>query len=45
MRRWEDNIKMNLEEIVREDVDMVQLVQNRNKWQAVVNTVMNFRVP
>jgi len=45
MRRWEDNIKMNLEEIVCEDVDMVQLVQNRNKWQAVVNTVMNFRVP
>jgi hypothetical protein len=42
-RRWEDNIKMDLTEIGWEVVDWVQLVQDMNKWWAVLNTVMNLR--
>jgi hypothetical protein len=44
-RRWEDNIKMDLREIGFGDVDWIHLAQNRHRWQAVVNTVMNLRVP
>jgi transcription termination factor 2 len=44
-RRWKDNIKMNLREIVFEDVDWIHLAQDRDRWRAVVNTVMNLRVP
>ena len=43
-RRWEDNIKMYLKE-VRGGGDWMELAQNRNRWRALVNTVMNFRVP
>jgi hypothetical protein len=42
--RWEDNIRMNLEEIGWEDVDWIQLAQDRDQWWALVNTVMNLRV-
>jgi hypothetical protein len=41
-RRWEDNIKMDLREIGFEDVDWAQ---DRDRWRALVNTVMNLRVP
>src|SRR5215469_4832864 len=43
-RRWEDNIKMGLEE-VGVGGDWMELVQDRDRWQALVNMVMNFRVP
>jgi hypothetical protein len=43
-RRWEDNIKMDLRE-VGWGVDWICLVQVRDRWRAVVNTVMNLRVP
>jgi hypothetical protein len=44
-RRWEDNIKMDLGEIVFGDVDLIHLDQDRDRWRALVNTVMNLRVP
>jgi len=44
-RRWEDNIKLDLQEVVCGDLDWIELVQDRNKWWAVVNAVMNLRVP
>ena len=43
-RRWEDNIKMDLQE-VGGGGDWMELVQDRDRWWALVNTVMNFRVP
>ena len=43
-RRWEDNIKMDLQE-VRGVGDWMELAQDRDRWRALVNTVMNFRVP
>jgi ribosome biogenesis protein Nip4 len=44
-RRWEDNIKMDLGEIGFGDVDWIHLAQDRDRWRALVNTVMNLRVP
>jgi hypothetical protein len=44
-RRWEDNIRMDLKEIVWEGVDWMHLAQNRDQWRAVVNTVVNLRDP
>jgi hypothetical protein len=44
-RRWEDNVKMDLREIGFGYVDWINLAQDRDRWRAVVNTVMNFRVP
>ena len=44
-RRWEDNIKMNLQEVGRDCGDWVELAQDRDSWRALVSTVMNFRVP
>jgi hypothetical protein len=44
-RRWEDNIRMDLRETGWEDVDWIHLVQDRDQWQALVNTVMDLRVP
>jgi hypothetical protein len=44
-RRWEDNIEMDLRGIGFGDVDWIHLVQNRDRWRALVNTVMNLRVP
>jgi hypothetical protein len=44
-RRWEDNIKMDLREIGFGDVDWIDWAQDRNRWRALVNTVMNLRVP
>jgi transcription termination factor 2 len=43
--RWVDNIKMDLREIGWDGVDWSQLAQDRDKWRALVNTVMNLRVP
>ena len=44
-RRWEDNIKMDLEEVGFGDVDWIYLAQDRDRWRALVNDVMNLRVP
>jgi hypothetical protein len=44
-RRWKDNIRMTLTEIGRKYVDGIHLAQDRDQWRAVVNTVMNVRVP
>jgi hypothetical protein len=44
-RRWEDNIKMDLGEIGFWDVDWIDLAQDTDRWRALVNTVMNLRVP
>jgi hypothetical protein len=43
--RWEDNIRMDLREIGWGDTDWIDLVQDRVRWRAVVNTVMNVPVP
>jgi len=43
-RRWEDNIKMDLREMGAGG-DWLELVQDRDRWRALVNKVMNFRVP
>jgi hypothetical protein len=44
-RRWEDNIKMDLRKIGFGDVDWIHLAQDKDRWRALVNTVMNLRVP
>ena len=43
-RRWEDNIKMYLQEMGRSG-DWMELAQDRDRWRALVNVVMNLRVP
>jgi hypothetical protein len=40
-----DNIKIDLREIGFGDADWIHLAQDRDRWPALVNTVMNFRVP
>ena len=44
-RRWEDNIKMDLKEMVSGCGDWMELAQDRDRWRALVSTVMNFLVP
>jgi hypothetical protein len=44
-RRWEDNIKIDLRETGFGDVDWIHWAQDRDRWRALVNTVMNLRVP
>jgi hypothetical protein len=44
-RRWEDNIKMDLREVGWEGMNWINLAQDRDRWRALVNTVMNLRVP
>ena len=43
-RRWEDIIKMDLRDVVCGIMDLIDLAQDRDRWWAVVNTVMNLRV-
>jgi hypothetical protein len=43
--RWVDNIKMDLREIEWDGIDWIYLAQNRDQWRALVNAVMNLRVP
>jgi hypothetical protein len=44
-RRWEDNIKKDLREVGWEGVDWIDLAHDRDRWRAVVYTVVNLRVP
>jgi hypothetical protein len=44
-RRWVDNIRMDLGEVELRDVDWIGLAQDRNRWRALVNSVLNLRVP
>ena len=44
-RRWEDNIKMDLQEVGGSCGDWMELAQDRDRWWALVDMVMNFRVP
>jgi len=40
-RRWKDNIKMDLQEVGCRDMDRIELAQDRDRWRALVNVVMN----
>jgi hypothetical protein len=44
-RRWVNNIEMDLREIGWAGMDWIDLAQDRDQWRALVNTVMNLRVP
>ena len=44
-RRWEDNIKKDVQEVGGDFGDWMELAQDRDSWRALVSTVMNFRVP
>jgi hypothetical protein len=43
--KWEDRIKMDIKEIVWSGMDWIDLAQDGDQWRALVNTVMNLRVP
>jgi hypothetical protein len=44
-RRWVDSIKIDLREIGWDGMDWIDLAQDRDQWRALVNTIMNLRVP
>jgi hypothetical protein len=44
-RRWEDNIKMDIQEVGWGDMDWIYMAQGRDRWRALVNVAMNLRVP
>jgi hypothetical protein len=45
MRRWEDNIKMDFQEVGWGGMDWIELAHDRDRWRALVSAVMNLRVP
>jgi len=44
-RRWEDNIKMDIQEVGCGGMDWIEMAQDRDRWRALVNAVMNLWVP
>ena len=44
-RRWEENIKMGLQEVGCEGMNWIELAQDKDTWRALVTAVMHFRVP
>jgi hypothetical protein len=44
-RRWEDNIEMNLRGVGCDGMDWIELAQDRERWRAPVNAVLNIRIP
>jgi hypothetical protein len=44
-RRWEDNIKIDLQEVGWGDMDWIDLAQDRDRWRALVNAVMDLQIP
>jgi hypothetical protein len=44
-RRWVNNIKMDLRKIISGGMDWIDVAQDRDQWRALVNTIMNLRVP
>jgi len=44
-RRWEDTIKMDLQDVGCGGIDWIELAQHKDRWRALVNAVMNLRVP
>jgi hypothetical protein len=44
-RKWEDNIKIDLQEMRCGSMEWIELAQDRDRWRALVNVVMNLRVP
>jgi len=44
-RRWKDNINIDLWEVGRGSMEWIELAQDRDTWQALVNAVMNLRIP
>jgi hypothetical protein len=45
IHRWVDNIKMDLREIRCDGVDWIDMTQDRDHWRALMNTLLNLRVP
>jgi len=43
-RRWEDNIKMDLKEVGFRGMDWIELAEDRDRWRALMNAVMNLQV-